>query len=391
MNPDKVLSIVIPAYNEESAIADILRRALDAREPLCRAAGLEAVEIVVVDDGSRDRTREIAAAFGQARLVVHPVNKGYGAALMTGFKAASGGLLAFLDADGTCDPLAFAGLHRALSAAGADMAVGNRMTADSRMPAVRRLGNLFYAAVISWLSGVRVSDSASGMRLFRRELLGRLEPLPTGLHFTPAMSARAACLGARIVEAPIPYAERQGRSKLNVVKDGVRFLRVILGVIFAIYPLRIFGPIAALCALLAAGYGAGPVAYYLSFHRLEEDMIYRLLTILTLGACSLTALCFGLVAQSLSDMATGRSNRWLERAAWSRSAAAAGGLLGGGGILLNSRTIMEYAAHGRITTHWVYVLTGGLAVICGMVLFSFGVTMGLARHLPANRPGKLLR
>ena len=385
MEPAQVLSIVIPAYNEEAAIADIVRRCLAAREAICRAAGLQAVEIIVVDDGSRDRTRDIAASFAQARLVIHPANRGYGAALMSGFAAASGGLLGFLDADGTCDPEAFVDLHRALIREGADLAVGNRLHPGSRMPAVRRLGNRFYAAVISRLSGVRVEDSSSGMRLFRRELLQRLQPLPAGLHFTPAMTARAACLGARLAEVPIPYAQRQGDSKLNVVIDGLRFLRVILGIIFAIFPLRIFGPLGLILALVALGYGFGPVVYYLRFHHLEEEMIYRFLTIVTLGACSLTALCFGLVAQSLSDMATGRRSRWLEWTPLPEGSAVAGCLLGVGAVLLNSRVIMEYVTRGRISVHWIYVLTGGLAVISGMVLFCFGITLTLVRHLPLAR------
>jgi len=386
MDADKTLALVIPAYNEEAAIADIVKRCLDAREVIRRETGLEAVEVVVVDDGSRDRTREIAASFPAARLVVHPDNRGYGAALMTGFAATSAGLLAFLDADGTCSPLAFADLYRALIRERADLVVGDRLHPGSQMPAVRRLGNRFYAFVISKLSGVPVHDSASGMRLFRRELVARLAPLPTGLHFTPAMTARAACLGARIAEVPIPYAERQGRSKLNVVADGVRFLRVILEVIFAVFPLRFFGPIGGFFALVALAYGIGPVAYYAAHGRLEETVIYRLLGIVTLSACSLTALCFGLIAQRISDRVTGRTSRWLWPAL-PKAAVAAGCGLGLIGIGLDSGTIMEYVRSGQVKTHWIYILTGALPIIAGMVLFCFGITLGLVRHLPGPGPG----
>ena len=387
MNPPRVLSIIIPAYNEETAIGAIIRRCLDARPALCRETGLGSVEVVVVDDGSRDRTQAIAAGFPEVRLVAHPVNRGYGAALASGFAAARGDLLGFLDADGTCDPRAFSDLHRVLLRESADMAVGNRLHGSSQIPLIRRIGNRFYAFVIARLTGVSVSDSASGMRLFRREFLERLQPLPSGLHFTPAMTARAASLGARIAEVPIPYAERQGRSKLNVAADGMRFLRVILGTIFAIYPLRIFGPLGALFLVVALGYGVRPVAHYLLYRQLESEMIYRLLTIVTLCACSLTAICFGLVAQCLSDAVTGRSTAIIRWPGLAGAATAAGVVLGLGGILLNSRTIMEYVTSGRITTHWVYVLTGGLAVISGTVLSCFGVTLGLARHLPARAGG----
>lgn len=377
----KTFTIVIPAYNEEEAIAEILTRCLAARAPIKEATGLE-VEIVAVDDGSRDATRKIAEGFKEAKLVVHPVNKGYGQALMTGFRAGKGEYLGFLDADGTCDPLAFIDLYKALERENAVMSVGNRLHPQSQMPKIRRLGNRIYARLISTLTGVPVRDSASGMRLFSRELIEKLEPLPTGLHFTPAMTARVASMGGRIAETPIPYAERQGESKLNVVADGVRFLRVILGIIFAYFPLRIFGPLGTAFAALALFLGMKPVAYYLSHGRLEDDMIYRLLTIVTLAVCGFIALCFGLIAQRVSDLLVRRARPWLTGRPLREGAVVLGALLSLSGILLNSKTILEYASSGRITIHWVYVLTGGMAVILGTVLVCFGIVLGLVAHLP---------
>lgn len=381
------LSIVIPAYNEETAIEEIVTRCLAAREPIMRGTGLSSVEVVVVDDGSRDRTRELALKHTEARLFSHPVNRGYGAALMTGFDGASGDYLSFLDADGTCDPLAFVGLYKALRDADAAMAVGNRLHGESKMPKIREAGNRFYAGVISWLTGVKVNDSASGMRVFARALLPRLRPLPTGLHFTPAMTARAACMGARIVEVPIPYAERQGRSKLNVVADGLRFLSVILGIIFAYFPLRLFGPLGVFFGLVALSYGAWPVQYYVEHHALLlPDMTYRLLTVVTLAVCGLTALAFGLLAQRLSDIALGRAPGRLDDPRLRLGALVAGGTLIVGGIALNSRVIVEYVTTRTIQAPWIYVLVGALAVISGTVLVCCGVTLGIVNHLPRERP-----
>lgn len=383
MTKGKTLSVVIPAYNEEDAIEEILTKCLSARERICRETGLAGVEVIAVDDGSRDRTRELAGKFTEAKLVVHPVNKGYGQALMTGFKAASGDYLGFLDADGTCDPLAFIPLYKALVDRGADLSIGNRLHPGSKMPRIRTIGNKIYAQIISKLTGVPVSDTASGMRVFARHMLAKLEPLPTGLHFTPAMTARAACMGAKIAETPIPYADRQGESKLNVVSDGVRFLRVILGIVFAYYPLRIFGPAGLLFALVGLGYGVHPVTYYLEHGRLEPDvMIYRLLTIVTLMACGLVCLTYGGLAQRVSAIANGKPAGVLSRH-WLRELAIIMGLAFAlGGVVLNSKTIVEYAATGQITIHWIYVLTGGLAVILGTVLTCFGITLGLLGHLP---------
>lgn len=377
------LSIIIPAFNEEDAIEEIIKRCLDAIPKLSEEAGLSRVEVIVVDDGSRDKTRELASKFKDAKLVVHPVNRGYGRALMTGFEAASGDYLSFLDADGTCDPLAFIALCKALESNGADMAVGNRLHGKSEMPFIREVGNRFYAFLISWLSGVSVADTASGMRVFKKELLPRLSPLPSGLHFTPAMTARAACMGAKIVEVPIPYAERQGQSKLNVIADGFRFLRVILGTIFAYFPLRIFGPMGLIFLLIALGYGIWPVAYYIEHrHLLDAEMIYRLLTIMTLAVCGLISLTSGLIAQRISDIALGRPATRLDEPWIGHAAAAFGIVLGLAGVVLNTPTIIEYATTRHIQTPWVYVLTGGLLVILGTVLAAFGITSWIVEHLP---------
>lgn len=377
----KRLSIVVPAYNEEESIREILERCLAAAEPIRRETGLE-LEVIAVNDGSRDKTAEIASRVAKVKLVNHEVNRGYGEALKTGFKAASGDYLGFLDADGTCDPLAFIGLYKTLQERGAELSIGNRLHKDSKMPRIRYIGNRIYAVIISWLTGVPVSDTASGMRLFARGLADRFKPLPSGLHFTPAMTAQAACLGTKIVETPIPYAERQGQSKLNVVADGVRFLRVILGIIFAYYPLRVFGPMGLFFATVAAGYGVGPVLYYLEHHRLEpEVMIYRLLTIVVLMTCGFISLTYGWIAQSLSNIANHRPSGWLEQPRLHEASAALGCLLSLSGILLNSKTILEYISSGQITIHWVYVLTGGLLVILGTVMFAFGVVLGLMGHL----------
>jgi glycosyltransferase involved in cell wall biosynthesis len=235
-----VLSVVVPAYNEEQGIADIIGRILDT-QPLLAEAGVKGIELVVVDDGSIDRTSEIVAQYPKVRLVRHKTNKGYGAALKTGFRAATGDLLGFLDADGTYPPEYFAQLSReALD--GAEMVVGSRRSgASSEMPLMRRIGNQIWSNLVTVLSGQKVIDPASGMRVFYPAALERLYPLPDGLNFTPVMSMRAAHEGVRVVEVPIPYKERLGRSKLNVVRDGMRFLQTILWTALNYNPVRILG------------------------------------------------------------------------------------------------------------------------------------------------------
>jgi len=111
------------------------------------------------------------------------------------------------------------------------------------MPAVRKLGNFIWSNLLTALAGQRVVDPASGMRVFRRDALEAIYPLPDGLNFTPVMSTRTAHEKLQVVELPIPYKERLGRSKLSVVRDGMRFLQTILWTALNYNPVRILGGI----------------------------------------------------------------------------------------------------------------------------------------------------
>jgi hypothetical protein len=127
---------------------------------------------------------------------------------------------------------------------GSELAVGSRRSgAESQMPPMRRLGNFFWSNLLSSLSNQRVHDPASGMRVFRRAVLNRIYPLPDGLNLTPVMSTRAVHEKVKMVEIPIPYSERVGRSKLNVVRDGSIFLHSILWTALTYNPVRILGVI----------------------------------------------------------------------------------------------------------------------------------------------------
>lgn len=236
----KTLSVVIPAYNEENGIAAIAERVLAVKDALSQA-GVQLAEVLVVDDGSSDRTADIAAGIIGVRLIRHPRNRGYGAALKTGFREASSEFVGFLDADGTYPPEFFPQLCQS-ALQGEELVIGSRMAgAESQMPITRRLGNLFFANLLSLLARRSVSDSASGMRIFRRDILQRIYPLPDGLNLTPVMSTRALHEGIRMVEVPIPYSERLGRSKLSVVRDGSVFLHSIVWTALTYNPVRILG------------------------------------------------------------------------------------------------------------------------------------------------------
>jgi hypothetical protein len=123
---------------------------------------------------------------------------------------------------------------------------------DSKMPLTRRIGNLFFATLLTLLGRQKVTDSASGMRVFKRDILEQIYPLPDGLNLTPVMSTRAMHEGITIGEIPIPYSERVGRSKLSVIRDGRIFLESMVWTALCYNPVRILG-LFGLAGLAVAG------------------------------------------------------------------------------------------------------------------------------------------
>ena len=299
----RILSIIIPAYNEEEAIGPIIKRCLAAKEDIIRSTDVDDVEIIVVNDGSKDRTPEIAAQFSDIHLISYENNKGYGAAIKTGFAVANGDVLGFLDADGTCDPLFFRELCCTLKEESADIAIGSRLNPQSQMPLVRWLGNMLYAFLLGVLSNRVVTDTASGMRVIRRAALPKLYPLPDGMHFTPAMSARATLDDElTIVEVPMPYNERVGTSKLKVLSDGIRFLNTILTVALTFRPARLFGLVTLPIMLIALLYSIYPLEFYIRHGAIEEWMIYRFITLTMFGLIIMMLLSAGVICERIIMM-----------------------------------------------------------------------------------------
>ncbi|HQU35270.1 MAG: Undecaprenyl-phosphate 4-deoxy-4-formamido-L-arabinose transferase [Anaerolineales bacterium] len=277
-----ILSVVIPAYNEEDGITEIATRVL-AVAPDLKKAGVEEMELLVVDDGSRDKTAEVASNIKGVTLVRHPKNKGYGAALKTGFAQAKGELIGFLDADGTYPPEYFPKLCQS-ALRGAELVIGSRMAGEkSEMPLVRRIGNFFFATLLTILGRQKVTDSASGMRVFKREILEHIYPLPDGLNLTPVMSTRALHEGIKIEEVPIPYSERVGRSKLSAIRDGRIFLQSMVWTAMSYNPVRILG----LIGLGSLGV-AGLVSLWLVYLRARG--------VTTLDSASVAALFLGMIS-----------------------------------------------------------------------------------------------
>lgn len=374
------LSIVIPAYNEEDAIGAIIRRCLAERENIVRETPLTEVEVIVVNDGSHDRTAEIAGQFPDITLISYAKNRGYGAAIKTGFEKATGSLVAFLDADGTCDPCYFIGMCRKLIEEDADIVIGSRMTPESKMPTIRKVGNRFYAALINFLGNTAITDSASGMRVIKKSSLKKLYPLPDGLHFTPAMSCRAVLdQNLTIAEIPMRYEERVGRSKLGVLQDGMRFLKTIIDIALTYKPFKFFGIAGIITFLAGFLYGLYPLFYYLKFRLVPDYMIYRLVTVMVLIVTSIGLFTVGIISDDVIQLIHRNNNRArgfksiLYRALSQRKLIIFGALIALLGIMLNHKTIGQYLNTGKIDIPWVYIVTGAFLVLVGLQAIALGI------------------
>jgi hypothetical protein len=375
--PDSVrtLSIVIPALNEEAAIAATIERCLDARAKIVASTEVDAVEVIVVSDGSSDRTEAIANGFEEVSVLAFDANRGYGAAIKAGWQYGRGELLAFLDGDGTCEPAFFADLCRAIDDRGADIALASRMGPDSAMPRIRSFGNRIFALLVGALSKRSVADTASGMRVVRRDCLDELYPLPDGLHFTPAMSARVLIGDTlELVELPMAYAERTGKSKLSVLRDGFRFLLVILRAAVTFRPARLLLVIAGLLGLGAVGVGAGPWLHWLVDGRLDESEIYRILLSSLLVTSTLIFVCGAVVAEWIAAKAHGRPpaqtgvTGQLARLFTPRMRQ-----FGGAALLLAATAIVwpgiiEFVSTGEVEMHWSRAMLASLLVVSAMML-----------------------
>ena len=377
------LTIVIPALNEEDSIGSTIERCLAARDHIRQTAGVSDIDLVVVSDGSTDHTAELARRFSEVKVIEFARNRGYGAAIQEGWRQGRGTLLGFLDADGTCDPTYFAQMCRIAIQDSSDVVLGSRMGPLSQMPRIRRFGNRLYALLLGFLCGRHVTDAASGMRVVRRESLRHLYPLPLGLHFTPAMSARALLNNLRVTEIPMSYEERIGRSKLSVLRDGVRFLRAILAGVLSYSPERLLLLGFGVCMLLTAVIAASPVEFYLTNRRLEEWMIYRFVVCYVLTSFALLLLLATALVNRMALLSQRRPEAVTFWPSFVSSLldgpllyATLLGLLASAAFLLWPG-IVEYATTRRVSLHWSRLLAGALSLSCAVQVGVFALLLGI--------------
>ena len=214
---------MIPCLNEAETIAECVQQARSALDD----AALDG-EVVVVDNGSTDGSREIAATAG-ARVVDAP-ERGYGSAYLAGFREARGDYIVMADGDLSYD---FADIPRFVGELdrGADFVIGNRMEniAPGAMPWLNRyVGNPILTGILNLFFRTGVRDAHCGMRALRRDVVPRLDLRSTGMEFASEMVIRVSKERLRVSQFPIAYHPRGGESKLSPLRDGWRHLRLLL-------------------------------------------------------------------------------------------------------------------------------------------------------------------
>jgi glycosyltransferase involved in cell wall biosynthesis len=275
----KAVSVVIPAFDEAAHIASQMCALRDALEK----TGWD-FEMIVVDDGSTDGTAEAAAASGcHSRILRHPRNLGYGAALKSGVAAAAFEWILITDADGTYPVDSIPSLLS--NAPHAEMVVGARTGSSVSIPLERRPAKAFLRWLASYLAGRKLPDLNSGLRLIRKSLVERyVHLLPSGFSFTTTITLAAACNGHNVEFVPIDYHKRLGQSKIRP-RHAYDFTILILRTIVFFNPLKVFFPAGALLALL----GLAKFAYDITRNNLSESAVLGMLGALIIWSVGLLA------------------------------------------------------------------------------------------------------
>jgi glycosyltransferase involved in cell wall biosynthesis len=199
------LSVIVPVFNERNTVVEIVRRMRSVELPIER-------EIVIVDDGSEDGTRDVLTQLGDStvRIVKHPVNRGKGAAIRTGLDNATGDVVLVQDADLEYDPEDWPKLLAPVLKGRARVVYGSRFTGERRnMLFLHWVGNRFLSLVTNILYNSTLSDMETCYKLFERDVLDGIQLRAERFDFEPEFTAKILRRGVRIYEVPISYAGRE--------------------------------------------------------------------------------------------------------------------------------------------------------------------------------------
>jgi glycosyltransferase involved in cell wall biosynthesis len=280
MAAPETVSVIIPAMNEAEAIGGVVREL---------AAAAPWRQILVIDDGSTDATAAEAEAAG-AQVLRHPYNKGNGAAVKTGVRAATGDYILIIDGDGQHRPADALRLTARLGEY--DLVVGAR-SSETQAGTTRRVGNAVLNGLASYLTERPIPDLTSGFRAARRDgVLEFIGLLPNGFSTPTTTTMCFIKAGYSVLFEPVNARQRSGVSKIRLARDGPKFLLIMLRVITIFSPLRIFLPIAA--AAFAGGIGYGIWTAATQHHVTNTSVLLIMLAVIVF--------LVGLVSEQVSAM-----------------------------------------------------------------------------------------
>ena len=277
------LSIVLPAKNEADGLHDLLT---EIRQLYPNA------ELIVVDDGSDDETPDIARRVPGVTCISHPISIGNGGAVKTGARNSKGDIVVFMDADGQHNPADIARLLEKMKQ-GFDLVVGARTGEKSQASIWRGMANQFYNRLASFMTGFNILDLTSGFRAFRRvKLLPFLYLLPNRFSYPTTSTMAFFRSGHFIAYVPIVARQRNGISHLNIIRDGLRFIIIILKIGALFSPMRLFLPISIVLFSLATSY------YFVTYFSQGRFTNMGMLLYLS----SLSTFLFGIVSEQISAL-----------------------------------------------------------------------------------------
>jgi glycosyltransferase involved in cell wall biosynthesis len=241
------ISIIIPAYNEQDGIGPVLEHI----HQVLQDRGWT-YELIVVDDGSVDDTHNIAGSVSNTKVLRHPRNRGYGAALKTGIRHAQFENLLITDADGTYPVDQIPELVEHFIDGECDMVVGARVGENVSIPILRRPAKWFIRKLAEIVAGIPIPDLNSGLRVFRKgATLPFFNMLPEGFSFTTTITLAMVTNGYIVAYVPISYFQRVGKSKLRPIRDTLNFIQLVLRITLYFMPLKIFVPISMVLIVIS--------------------------------------------------------------------------------------------------------------------------------------------